>query len=108
MFCKHCGTILVPKKTEYGSWMACPQGHSQPSLNTEKTILVSQNQHPAQHIAVSDGQNPLAVHDHICKRCGYDKCELIEVQPFYSDEDPFYRMKCGKCGWTERLEGKLG
>ena len=107
MFCKTCGGLLVPKITPYGKWMSCPQGHSQPEMVTSSDAIVSRNK-TSQVIGVSDGENPLAVHDHECKKCGHGKCELIEVAPFYSDEDQFIRMKCGKCGFAEKLEGKLG
>ena len=106
MFCATCGSLLVPKKTPYGKWMSCKNGHPQPELVTETAKITSENNQRVKEIGVSDGVNHLAVHDHICKRCGHNKCELIEVAPFYSDEDSFIRMKCGKCGFAEKLEGK--
>lgn len=108
MYCKTCGTILQPRKTEYGTWMSCPNGHSQPELVQSSEPITFKNNQQGTVITVHDGKNMLAVHNHTCKKCGHDKCELIEVQPFYSDEDQFLRMKCGKCGYTEKLEGKLG
>ena len=108
MFCKTCGTLLVPKKTEFGKWLSCPHGHSQPKLNQEKNILTSKNINPGKKIEVHDGKNMLAVYDHKCPQCGYDKAELLEISCFYSDEDNSYKMKCGKCRFVERLEGKIG
>ena len=107
MFCKTCGSLLVPKKTPYGKWMACPQGHPQPELNQESKEVVTQNIHKGKKIEVSEGENPLAVYDHKCKKCGHDKAELIEKMAWYSDEDNTYQMKCGKCGFIEQLEGKV-
>ena len=107
MFCKTCGKLLVPKKTEYGKWLACPEGHPQPELNQEKKVLQTTNNNQGQRLQVSDGLNPLAVHDHVCKKCGYNQAELIEIAPFYSDEDSIIRMKCGKCSFVEQLEGKV-
>jgi DNA-directed RNA polymerase subunit M/transcription elongation factor TFIIS len=107
MFCKTCGSLLKPKTTEYGKWMACPNGHSQPELNQENKTVTTENKEQVQRIQVSDGKNILAVHDHICPRCNHDKAELIEIQPSYSDEDPTYRMKCGKCNFVVQLEGKV-
>ncbi len=107
MFCKTCGTLLQPKDTPYGKWMACPKGHAQPELNQEKNIISTKNSQPGRMIEIADDQNILAVHDHKCKRCGYDKAELIEIGCFYSDEDNSYKMKCGKCGFVEQLEGKV-
>ncbi|HLC52052.1 MAG TPA: hypothetical protein VJI98_02300 [Candidatus Nanoarchaeia archaeon] len=107
MFCKTCGRLLAPKTTPYGKWMACPDGHSQPELNQESKTLNLKNQKKTEIIKVSDGKNILAVHHHVCQKCGYDLSELIEIAPFYSDEDSVLRMKCGKCGHTEQLEGKV-
>lgn len=107
MFCKTCGSLLFPESTPYGKWMACPHGHTQPELNQEQNILISKNNHPSKKIEIDDGKNHLAVYNHICKKCGYDKAQLIEISCSYSDEDNTYQMKCGKCGFIEQLEGKV-
>ena len=41
-----------------------------------------------------------------CKKCSYNKAEIIERQPYVSDEDTLTYLKCGKCGWTENLAKK--
>ncbi|HLC71132.1 MAG TPA: hypothetical protein VJI32_03940 [Candidatus Nanoarchaeia archaeon] len=107
MFCKTCGSLLVPEKNLYGAWMKCPNNHPQPTLNQEENILTLKNENPGKRIEVMDEKNILAVHDHICRKCGYDKAELIEMSCSYSDEDNVYRFKCGKCGCVEQLEGKV-
>lgn len=107
MFCKTCGRLLVPKKTEYGKWMSCPEGHSQPKLNQDSNQTISKNINQAKKITVADDKNILAVFDHKCKRCGYGKAEMREIGSFYSDEDAVVKMKCGKCGFVEQLEGKV-
>ena len=106
MFCTTCGSMLFLKKTDYGKWMSCPNGHSQPEL-VQKTDVYSEKNKEVKRIEVSDGINLLAVHDNICKKCGYNKAELLEIGPSYSDEDATYRMKCGKCGFVEQSEGKV-
>ena len=106
MFCKTCGALLVPKKTPYGKWMACPNGHQQPELNQESKEVVTKNLDKAKKIEAHDGINHLAVYDHKCKKCGYGKAELIEMSSWYSDEDNTYQYKCGKCGFIEQMEGK--
>ena len=85
--------------------MACPNGHTQPTLQQKSTVVHSIVDNEKSRIQVSDGINPLAVHNHCCKYCGYEKAELIEIVPFYSDEDSIIKMKCGKCGKVEQLEG---
>ena len=42
-----------------------------------------------------------------CKKCGYKKAEVIERQPYISDEDSLTYLKCGKCGWTENIARKI-
>ncbi len=58
-------------------------------------------------IEVVEDKNPLAVYDHKCKKCGYDKAQLIEIGIWYSDEDDVVRYKCGRCGYVEKAEGKV-
>ena len=108
MFCKLCGKLLVPKITQYGKWMACPDGHIQPELNQEgKFETVKGKREQVKKVEVVEHRNLLAVHDHKCKKCGYGKAELIDIMPSYSDEENTFKMKCGKCGFVEQLEGKV-
>lgn len=108
MFCTTCGTLLQLKITPYGKWMACPNGHTQQELNQISQDINSKNMNQGKSIEVRDDSiNILAVHDHICSKCGFDKAELIEISCSYSDEDNCYRMKCGRCGHIDTLEGKL-
>ncbi len=107
MFCKTCGSLLVSEKNPYGQWMKCPSGHTQPTLNREEKILRLKNEIPGKLVEVLEEKNILAVHDHICQKCGHDKAELIEMSCSYSDEDNIYRYKCGKCGCVEQMEGKV-
>ncbi len=106
MFCATCGRMLLPKKTSYGSWMSCPSGHTQPELRQDAPVSWEKNRQKIEQITVADGKNILAVHDHLCKKCGYGKAEMLEIGAFYSDEDLVVKMKCGKCGCVEQLEGK--
>ncbi len=87
--------------------MACPNGHTQPKVVQETETSTEKNQKIAKRIQVADGKNILAVHDHLCPKCGHDKAELIEMSASYSDEDNSYRMRCGKCGFVVQLEGKV-
>ncbi|MBT6006957.1 MAG: hypothetical protein HOG79_14655 [Prolixibacteraceae bacterium] len=98
------------KKTEDGA-LICINGHKEVVEDSEKKNerfnLNFKNRKPAQKIEVVSDENPLAVYNHKCKKCGHNKAELIEISCSYSDEDNTYRMKCGKCKHVERLEGKI-
>ena len=53
-------------------------------------------------------ENIFADYPFKCGKCGYVKAEVIERQPYVSDEDTLTYLKCGKCGWTENLAKKIG
>jgi DNA-directed RNA polymerase subunit M/transcription elongation factor TFIIS len=52
--------------------------------------------------------NIFADYDYKCKKRGYEKSQVIERQPYISDEDTLTFVKCGRCGWTEQLARKIG
>ena len=85
--------------------MSCPNGHSQPEL-VQKTGIYSEKSKEVKRIEVADGINILAVHDHICKKCGYNKAEIIDQGVKYSDEESEILFQCGKCGYSERINKK--
>ena len=43
MFCKTCGSLLVPKSTPYGKWMSCSNGHSQPEIVQKAETITEKN-----------------------------------------------------------------
>jgi DNA-directed RNA polymerase subunit M/transcription elongation factor TFIIS len=47
-----------------------------------------------------------ADYNHKCKRCGYNKAEVFDLGAQYSDENELIMLKCGKCGYTERIDKK--
>ena len=57
---------------------------------------------------VIEHKNIYATYDFKCKKCGYDKAEIIERQPYITDEDSLTFLKCGKCGFTQQLARKIG
>lgn len=57
-------------------------------------------------IEIVTEENHLAAYDHKCKKCGYNKAELIECGIEIADEDCRIRYKCGKCGLVEDVSEK--
>jgi len=57
-------------------------------------------------IEIATEENRLAVYPHICKKCGYEKAQLIEIGIGVWDEDSVVRYKCGKCGFVEDVSEK--
>lgn len=99
MFCPKCGSIL---KVKDGS-VFCSCGYT--DKNTKQVNLSDKPKH--KEVRVLDGENRLAVHDHVCEKCGHDKAELIERGIMYSDEDDVVLYKCGKCGYTKMMDAKV-
>ena len=56
--------------------------------------------------AVKD-ENIFATYKHKCSKCGFDKSQIIDCGVFYSDEDNLIFLKCGKCGFSERIGDKV-
>lgn len=101
MFCKRCKSVLIPVKR--GDKMVCkscgePVGDAKPLAKEKGKVKMME---------VADSKNTLAVHDHVCSKCGYGKAQIIEKGIWYSDEDSVIIYKCGRCGHSEMGEGKI-
>jgi len=57
---------------------------------------------------VVKGNDTLATYKHKCPKCGYGKAEILDLGAQYSDENELVMLRCGKCGYTERLDKKVG
>ena len=55
---------------------------------------------------VIKNENLFATYDYKCKKCGYDRAEIIDMGIFISDEDNLILIRCGKCGHTDRFGRK--
>jgi len=51
--------------------------------------------------------NDFAIYENKCKKCGHGKAQIIDVGVLYSDEDNLILLKCGKCGFSERIGRKV-
>jgi DNA-directed RNA polymerase subunit M/transcription elongation factor TFIIS len=77
--------------------------------NVEEGILESNekiNKKQEKGEGIIEDKNVLADFHHICKKCGYDRAEVFERQPYISDEDSLTFVRCGKCKYTEQLARK--
>lgn len=104
-FCPKCRKILVPQQ-KYGKiFVKCDSC----SYYKEEDVPMIESEnfnHEKKGEGVIDDGNEYADYDNVCKKCGYDKAEVIDQGPSYSDENNVILLRCGKCGYSERVGGK--
>ena len=107
-FCPKCEGIIIPVEKE-GKLI-----HKCVSCNfifeeTPKRIIVKESmiKKAKQGKGVCEDKNLLATYSNICKKCGHDKAQVLDLGIFYSDEDNLILLKCGKCGYSERIGRKV-
>ena len=102
-FCPKCKNILVPHSIGEKSIVFCKncgfsaEGKAKPLVEEEDI-----EQEPERGEGVLKG-NPFATYKHKCKKCGYGKAQIIDSGVYVSDEDNLIMLKCGKCGYAERV-----
>lgn len=107
-FCEKCSGMLVPRTINNETLMLCNRCGWFKILKNEKLELSSKNtfSHDKKGEGAVSDKNVLATYDNLCKKCGYDKAQVIDVGILYSDEDYLILLKCGKCGHAERVGKK--
>jgi DNA-directed RNA polymerase subunit M/transcription elongation factor TFIIS len=55
---------------------------------------------------IKDDKNVFATYLNKCKKCGHDKAQVLDMGIFYSDEDNLILLRCGNCGFSERIGRK--
>jgi len=108
-FCKKCEVPLVPTVINNELFLECNRcGKMEKSKDWNK--ISSNEKIPPKTIrkggVVSDKIN-FAGYSNKCPKCGYNKAEIIDMGVFYSDEDNLILLKCGKCGFSERVGRKV-
>lgn len=105
-FCPKCKDLLIPKEVKNKFIIKCDKcGFSkkvkESLIRTEKI----KHQEEKREGIIKD-KNLFATYPHKCKKCGYDKAEIIDQGVKYSDEESEILFQCGKCGWSERINKK--
>ncbi len=72
----------------------------------KKIIEREKIKHKDRGKGVVKDKDVFADYNHKCKKCGYGKAEVMDLGAQYSDENELIMLKCGKCGYTERIEKK--
>ncbi|MEN7982478.1 MAG: hypothetical protein ABFQ65_03440 [Nanoarchaeota archaeon] len=100
----------------------CPKCSGMLMLNRDKSVCnscgfvvylkldLSSNEKIPEKDEIGEGaikeENIFATYEHKCSKCGFDKAQVIDCGVFYSDEDNLIFLKCGKCGFSERVGDK--
>ena len=104
-FCKSCGGLLFFLREKGIVKVYCKTCRN----TRERLPTTFKETVPTKIIGegVSSNENPLASYTNICKKCGHNGAEIINVGVLISDEDNLSFLKCGKCGFSERVGRKV-
>ncbi len=104
-FCPRCKKILIPEKKEKEFFISCRCGFSEKvEKGTEIPEKFSLNERGKGFVK---GENEFAIYENVCKKCGYNKAQIIDMGVFYGDEDNLILLKCGRCNFSERIGKKV-
>jgi DNA-directed RNA polymerase subunit M/transcription elongation factor TFIIS len=99
-FCQLCGSLMKLENKRY----VCSCGNFE-YANESKTL--EKNNTPKKELQILQSEiNPLASHDHICSKCGFDKAQVASRGISVSDEDEMFEYVCGKCGHHDPEDGQ--
>ncbi|MBU2104775.1 MAG: hypothetical protein KKF67_03305 [Nanoarchaeota archaeon] len=101
-FCQRCKTLMSPHKKDRKIFFKCKKCGF---IKDSGSLVSKEKISPSIKIGkgVVEDKNIFATYKHKCPKCGYDKVEVIDLGLFWSDEDNIYLLKCGKCGYSERV-----
>jgi DNA-directed RNA polymerase subunit M/transcription elongation factor TFIIS len=111
-FCPKCGNILIKQQIDKDkSYLFCDKcnhfelfkAKNNPNTSSKEKIKKEKERGKG----VTSDKNILATYKHKCSKCGYDKAQILDLGIFYSDEDNLILLKCGKCGFSERIGRKV-
>ncbi len=107
-FCSECNSLLKIKETGEGKKLHCEKCNLIEEFAEDSLISSSEKEihEEKRGEGVVKDINQRATYDHLCKKCGYDKAEIIDIGVLISDEDNLILLKCGRCGFSERVGRK--
>jgi len=111
-FCEKCGGILRNQQIDEDQYyLFCDNCHDFKTINAKENFKTSSSEKIEKQEERGEGvgkdKNIFANYNHVCKKCGYDKAQILDLGVFYSDEDNLILLKCGKCGFSERVGRKV-
>lgn len=103
-FCRRCKTLMNPHNHEGKILLRCSNCDFSEELK-EGSLKVRDKIKKSKKLGegIASEENILADFEHKCKKCGHDKVQILDMGVFVSDEDNLIMLKCGKCGFSERV-----
>lgn len=105
LFCPKCGSLLVPKKEDKKTIMACPKC-SYKTKETAGAAIKEEIAKPEKALEIIEEEKevyPLV--DAECPKCGHKKAYFWEIQMRAADEAATQFFKCEKCKHVWRRYG---
>ena len=105
-FCQRCKSLMSPHKINGEDFLKCTQCDFTEDMDELflKTNEIIRKDELGK--GVKDDKNIFATYSNICKKCGHDKAQILDLGIFYSDEDNLILLKCGNCGFSEKIGRK--
>lgn len=101
MFCKKCGSLVLPKKEGNKTITQCSCGYKS-NEDVKTTIKEEVKQEEKLQKAVEEDFETSPITDAKCLKCHHKKAYFWEVQTRAADEAPTKFLKCVKCKHTWR------
>ncbi|MBI3622983.1 hypothetical protein HY212_02795 [Candidatus Pacearchaeota archaeon] len=106
-FCSKCSSILIPERLSSNIYaLKCTKCGFYKEVKGEDLIRTDKITKKQVGQGIVKDSNEYADYAHKCKKCGYGKAQIIDEGVFYSDEDDLILLKCGKCGFSEKIGRK--
>jgi DNA-directed RNA polymerase subunit M/transcription elongation factor TFIIS len=100
-FCKKCGLPLYKNNFKSGIFECKKCGYSIKGEDLKSKEKIPKKKEVG--TGVKKDENEFATYKHKCKKCGYGKSQILDMGVFVSDEDTLILLKCGRCGYAERI-----
>ena len=100
MFCKKCGTLMLPRKDSY----VCPScGYEQPKENGSSQKIVSKSEGKSLIVINEDRITEPLDSDAVCPKCHHRGAYFLLKQTRSADEPETKFYTCQNCGhrWRE-------
>lgn len=102
IFCPVCNKLLQIKSENGNNIAFCTCGFKRFSGVELEASEKTHSNLRQQGVATDNNSEGIT---HICKKCGNDKAEIIDLGERMNNESSVYIFKCLKCGYSERQSG---